>query len=90
LIKKENFPDIEERLQEAKRFKFFSTLDLNSGYYQIVVSPDSRKFTAFITTDGLYEFKRLPFGLKNAPAAFNRFMAEIRHINWQPFVYRDV
>jgi len=51
---------------------------LNSGYYEIVVSPESRKFTAFITTDGLYEFKRMPFGLKNAPAAFNRLMAEIQ------------
>ncbi|XP_041451951.1 uncharacterized protein LOC121405348 [Drosophila obscura] len=80
LIKKENFPvpNIEERLQEAKRFKYFSSLDLNSGYYQIEVAPESRKFTAFITTDGLYEFKRLPFGLKTAPAVFNRLMAELQ------------
>ncbi|XP_041451297.1 uncharacterized protein LOC121404945 [Drosophila obscura] len=80
LIKKENFPvpNIEERLQEAKRFKYFSSLNLNSGYYQIEVAPESRKFTAFITTDGLYEFKRLPFGLKTAPAVFNRLMAELQ------------
>ncbi|BFF91641.1 uncharacterized protein DMAD_09873 [Drosophila madeirensis] len=80
LIKKENFPvpNIEERLQEAKRFKYFSSLDLNSGYYQIEVAPESRKYTAFITTDGLYEFKRLPFGLKTAPAVFNRLMAELQ------------
>ncbi|BFF93291.1 uncharacterized protein DMAD_11168 [Drosophila madeirensis] len=80
LIKKENFPvpNIEERLQEAKRFKYFSSLDLNSGYYQIEVAPESRMYTAFITTDGLYEFKRLPFGLKTAPAVFNRLMAELQ------------
>ncbi|XP_043062900.1 uncharacterized protein LOC122319558 [Drosophila yakuba] len=80
LIRKENFPvpNIEERLQEAKRFVYFSSLDLNSGYYQIEMEPESRKFTAFITTDGLFEFKRLPFGLKNAPAAFNRLMAELQ------------
>nr|XP_041631131.1 uncharacterized protein K02A2.6-like [Drosophila kikkawai] len=80
LIKKENFPvpNIEERLQEAKRFKYFSSLDLNSGYYQIEKEPESRKFTAFITTDGMYEFKRLPFGLKNAPAVFNRLIAELQ------------
>jgi len=80
LIKKENFPvpNIEERLQHAKRFKYFSSLDLNSGYYQIEIAPESRKFTAFITTDGLYEFKRLPFGSKNSPAVFNRLMAELQ------------
>jgi len=79
-MKKENFPvpNIEERLQEAKKFKYFSSLDLNSGYYQIEMASESRKYTAFITTDGLYEFKRMPFGLKNAPATFNRLMAEIQ------------
>jgi len=79
-MKKENFPvpNIEERLQEAKQYKYFSSLDLNSGYYQIEVAPESRKYTAFITTDGLFEFKRMPFGLKNAPAIFNRLMAEIQ------------
>ncbi|XP_041449446.1 uncharacterized protein LOC121404234 [Drosophila obscura] len=67
LIKKENFPvpNIEERLQDAKRFKYLSSLDLNSGYYQIEVAPESRKFTAFITTE-------------TAPAVFNRLMAELQ------------
>nr|XP_041633350.1 uncharacterized protein LOC121503198 [Drosophila kikkawai] len=80
LIRKKNFPvpNIEERLQQAKRFRYFSSLDLNSGYYQIEMEPESRKFTAFITTDGMYEFKRLPFGLKNAPVVFNRLMAELQ------------
>ncbi|XP_062121981.1 uncharacterized protein LOC133835860 [Drosophila sulfurigaster albostrigata] len=80
LIQTENFPmpHIEEKLQEAKRHKWFSSLDLNTGYYQVEIAPSSRKYTAFITTDGLYEFKRLPFGLKNAPAVFNRLMAELQ------------
>jgi len=75
LIKKEIFPvpNIEERLQQAKRFKYFSSLDLNSGYYQREIAPENRKFTAFITTDGLYEFKRFPFG-----RIFNRLMAELQ------------
>jgi len=49
LIKKENFPvpNMEARLQQAKRFKYFSSLDLNSGYYQIEIALESRKFTAF-------------------------------------------
>jgi len=44
----------------------------------VTLAPESRKSTAFITTDGLYEFKRLPFGLKNAPAVFNRLMAKLQ------------
>lgn len=71
LIKKENSP-------VPKRFKYFSSLDFNGGYYQIQVAPESRKFTAFIATDGLFKFKRLPFGLKNAPSVFNRLMAELQ------------
>jgi len=76
----ENFPvpNIEERLQEAKQFKYFSSLDLIGGYYQIDVAPESRKYTAFITTDGLFEFKRIPSGMKNAPSIFNRLMAKIQ------------
>jgi len=61
-------PNIEERQQQAKVFKYFSSFDLNSGYYQIEIALECRKFSAFITTDGLYELKRIPFGLKNAPA----------------------
>ena len=53
-------------------------LDLNSGYYQITVAPGSQKYTAFITPDGLYEFKRMPFGLKNSPNVFHRLMLKIK------------
>ena len=52
--------------------------DINSGYYQIPIENDSQKFTAFVTTEGIYEFKRIPFGLKNAPIVFQRLMAKIK------------
>jgi hypothetical protein len=48
--------------------RFFSTLDCLKGYHQIEVDKQDRWKTAFITHRGLYQFKRLPFGLKNAPA----------------------
>ena len=45
-----------------------SKLDLAKGFYQIEVEPESIAKTAFITPFGKFEFRRMPFGLKNAPA----------------------
>ena len=49
----------------------FSSVDLFQGYLQVELEPESRKYTGFATTHGTWQFKRLPFGLKNACAAFN-------------------
>lgn len=68
-------PNIEERLQDIKRFTYFTVLDMNSGYYQSPIEENSRKFTVFAIPDGLYEFKRMPFVLKNDPAVFQGLMA---------------
>lgn len=70
-------PIIEEQLSKLSGMKFFSTLDLISGYYQIPIEPDSRKYTAFSSYDNRFEFTRMSFGLKNAPAVFQNVINEI-------------
>ncbi len=56
---------------------YFSTMDLTSGYYNVEVHEDDRKYTAFTSPFGLYEYNRLPQGLCNSPATFMRMMLTI-------------
>ena len=73
---KDSFPliRIDDALDALGGSKYFATLDLQSGFWQIMLEEDSMPYTAFITADNLYEFERLPFGLCNSPATFCRAM----------------
>jgi hypothetical protein len=57
--------------------RFFSALDAVKGYHQVEIAEEDRHKTAFITHRGLFQFKRMPFGLRNAPAQFQRMMDTI-------------
>ena len=70
-------PRIDDLLDQLNRAKYFSTLDLAAGYWQVQVHPQSREKTAFVTHQGLYQFNVMPFGLRNAPAVFQRLMQRV-------------
>ncbi|KAI3369216.1 hypothetical protein L3Q82_007450 [Scortum barcoo] len=67
-------PRIEESLDALSGARWFSTIDLASGYNQVPVAEQDRPKTAFCTPFGLFEFNRMPFGLCNAPSTFQRMM----------------
>ncbi|KAF9745486.1 Retrovirus-related Pol polyprotein from transposon, partial [Nosema granulosis] len=70
-------PRIDEILDTLSTAKVFTTLDATSGYYQLMVKEEDRGKTAFTWGSEHYEFNRMPFGLCNAPATFQRAMNAI-------------
>ncbi|GBN97989.1 Retrovirus-related Pol polyprotein from transposon 17.6 [Araneus ventricosus] len=73
----DNFPlpKIDEMIDQLSGAKFFSTMDLTSGFHQMSMHSDHMHYTGIATEFGLFEYKRLPFGLKNASASFQRLMS---------------
>lgn len=71
-------PRIDDLLQATGGTAYMSTMDLRAGYHQIQVHPDDRDKTCFVTPQGAYRFNRLPFGLRNAPATFQRLIDQVR------------
>ena len=84
-------PKIEEILDNLGKCTYFTTLDLAQGFHQIEMHPDSIEKTAFTVNNGHYEYLRMPFGLKNAPATFQRMMDNVlREYQYKTcFVYMD-
>lgn len=70
-------PRTDESLDALSGAKWFSTLDLASGYNQVPVAEADRFKTAFCTPFGLFEFNRMPLGLCNGPSTFQRLMERI-------------
>ena len=70
-------PKIDEIYAHLKDSKIYSTFDMRSGYYHMVLSEKSRPKSAFVSAYGKWEFKRCPFGLAQAPAYFQRLVNEV-------------
>ena len=65
-------PLIQQLLEEFHGVKYFTKLDLSSAYHHLIINKNSRYKTAFVCSSGLFNYKRLPFGLSSAPAIFSR------------------
>jgi len=76
---RDNYPTplIDDHLDRLRDKKYFSCLDLKSGFHHVRVSEESVKFTSFVTPLGQFEYLRMPFGLTNAPRVFQRFINHI-------------
>jgi len=70
-------PDITEILDQLGQAKYFSCLDLAMGYHQIDMDPRDIDKTAFSTKEGHWAYNRMPFGLKTAPATFQKMMNNV-------------
>ena len=81
-------PRIDDTLDMLAGKRWFSTLDLASGYWQVSLSPEARCKTAFATHSGLFQFRVMPFGLCNAPATFERLMDRVlQGLRWSAAWY---
>jgi transposase InsO family protein len=79
-------PGIQYIYDKIGKSKWFTTMDLLSGFWQVIIKPEHRNKTAFITARGLYEFVVMPFGLCNAPATFQRLMDEVVLPEYRDFI----
>lgn len=70
-------PRIEDCIDRVGKAAFVSKIDLLKGYWQVPLSDRAKEISAFVTPDGLFQSKVMPFGMKNAPATFQRLMNHV-------------
>ena len=82
-------PRINDLLDALHGARWFSTLDLKSGYWQVPIQEQDKEKTAFRTSSGqLFEFNQVPFGLCSAPATFSRLMDQVlAGLQWEACLF---
>lgn len=70
-------PRMDDCIDQVGSAKFVSKFDLLKGYWQVPLSKRAQEISAFVTPSGLYSYKVMPFGLKNAPSTFQRLMNRV-------------
>ena len=70
-------PRIADCIDQIGNAKFVSTFDMLKGYWQVPLTQRAREISAFVTPSGLYQYKVMPFGMKNAPATFQRMVNKL-------------
>lgn len=69
-------PLIEDQLDLLQGVKIFTTLDLENRFFHMLIDRDNKKYTALVVPDGHFKFLKVPFGLCNSPAIFQRVVRE--------------
>jgi hypothetical protein len=84
-------PRVNESIDSLSGSECFCTLDMASGYWQVAMNECDKPKTVFATHKGLYQFKVMPFGLRNSPATFERLMEVVlQNLQWERcLVYLD-
>ena len=81
-------PNMDAILDKLRRAKYISKVDLKNVYFQNPLDEESRQYTAFaVPGSGLWQFKRMPFGLRNAPATFQRLIDSLFGSEMEPHVF---
>ena len=70
-------PRIADCIDQIGNAKFVSTFHMLKGYWQVPLTQRAREISAFVTPSGLYQYKVMPFGMKNAPATFQRMVSKL-------------
>jgi len=79
-------PLIDDRIDALVGFRVFFVIDLKNGFFHVPMNEKSRKYTAFVTPSGQYEFLKTPFGLCNSPNSFLRYVDEV----FQDLIRRNI
>lgn len=84
-------PFVSSTLDKLRDAKYLSSLDIKSAYWQVPMAPECREYTAFtVPGGGLFQFCRMPFGLHNSPATWQRLIDRVlSHLEQHVFVYLD-